>query len=175
MCCIDGSVSKKFKSTQHSNCFLSFTDSEGMEYCSNNRNGKWCFLIHSPKYIHSYLKGPRIRKDGRISPNFGADCTERGASSPEGISDFLPPSISCNNYGSSSTILTITPVTFGILYLLASAGKCSETELFKYGPRLNGIQRVDVLPTAMQDDCCQKENAFRFAIGDHSTMAPCLV
>lgn len=43
-------------------------------------------------------------------------------------------SISCNNYGLSSTILNIIPVTFGILDLLAPAGKCSEAKLFKYGP-----------------------------------------
>lgn len=122
--------------------FLSFTDSEGTEYYSINRNGKWCFWIHFPKYTHSHLKGPGPRKDGRISPHFKADCTEQGACSPEGISDFVPTSISCNNYGLSSTILSIIPVTFGILDLLASAGKRSgEAELFKYGPKLNGIGR----------------------------------
>lgn len=132
--------------------------------------------MNSLPKVHSQLsQRPGTRKDGRISPHFRADCTERGASSPEGISDFVLTSISCNNYGLSSTILNIIPVTFGILDLLASAGKCSEAELFKYGPKLNGIRRVDVLPTATQYDYCQKESAFRFAIGDHSTMTPCLV
>lgn len=49
---------------------MSLTDSKGMEYYSINRNGKWCFLIHSSKYIHSYLKGPETGRMEGFPPIF---------------------------------------------------------------------------------------------------------
>lgn len=80
--------------------------------------------MNSLSKVYSQLsQRPGTRRDGRISPFFKADRTERGAGSPEGISDFVPPSISCDNYALSSTILNIIPVAFVILHLLASAGK----------------------------------------------------
>lgn len=79
------------------------------------------FTLQSIFTAISKALGPG-RMEG-LPPYFKADCTEQGAGSPEGISDFVPTSISCDNYALSSTILNITPVTFVILHLLASAGK----------------------------------------------------
>lgn len=82
-------------------------------------------FLNSLSKVYSQLSQRPWDQEGwkDFPPYFKADCTEQGAGSPEGISDFVPTSISCDNYALSSTILNITPVTFVILHLLASAGK----------------------------------------------------